>query len=199
MPKKSIKKCLLNLHCKGLGAITRSDSCRVLKTVHFGIGDISKCWMDDHFVKIFVFFTIWSTNGSLLGVHQWFLWVNQWFLWVNQWFPCWGEPMAPLFGWTGGSLVGEDQNHFPPAGGLPQALFFGQKLRFRWKNDVFAFYKGCQQSYREPFINFLALLGHSQRKSWFYHFFQKIFKKDIFLEISVFHSPDFSLGNFHDF
>ena len=127
------------------------------------------------------------TNGSLLGVHQW--------------FPSWGAPMAPLLGWTNGSLVGEDQNHFPPAGGLPQALFFvfaqnsfskgktsfpsagglpqaffffAQKWRFRWKNGVFAFYKGCQQSYREPFINFLFLLGHSQRKIWFYHFKKKL-------------------------
>ena len=112
-----IGKSVLNPHFKGFGAITRSDSCRVLKTVHFGIGDISKCWMDDHFVKILVFFTIWSTNGSLLGVHQWFLWVNQWFLWVNQWFPCWGEPMAPLFGWTNGSLVGEYQ--WLPSGHTP--------------------------------------------------------------------------------
>ena len=38
-----------------------------------------------------------------------------------------GEPMVPLLESTNGSLVGEDQNHFPPAGGLPQALFFGTK------------------------------------------------------------------------
>ena len=100
MRKKRWGKSFLNLHFKGFGAITRSDSCRVLKTVHFGIGDISKCWMDDYFVKILVFFKIWSTNGSLLGVNQWFLWVNQWFLWVNQWFPCWRAPMAPLLGRT---------------------------------------------------------------------------------------------------
>ena len=30
-----------------------------------------------------------------------------------------GEPMVPLLESTNGSLVGEDQNHFPPAGGLP--------------------------------------------------------------------------------
>ena len=87
----------------------------------------------------------------------------------------------------GPNSVSLGKGPFSSAGGLPQALFFGQKWRFRWKNDVFAFYKGCQQSYREPFINFLALLGHSQRKSWFYHFLQKIFKKDIFLEMFIFH------------
>ena len=114
--KKRSTKSLLNPHFKGFGAITRSDSCRVLKTVHFGIGDISKCWMDDHFVNIFVFFTIWSTNGSLLGVHQWFLW-------VNQWFPCWGEPMASLFGWTNGSFVGVNQ--WLPSWGAPMVPFLG--------------------------------------------------------------------------
>ena len=74
----------------------------------------------------------------------------------------------------GPNSVSLGKGPFSSAGGLPQALFF------RWKNDVFAFYKGCQQSYREPFINFLSLLGHSQRKSWFYHFFKKSSKKTFF-------------------
>ena len=128
MRKKSIEKSLLKLHFKGFGAITRSDSCRVLKTVHFGIGDISKCWMDDHFVKILVFFTIWSTNGSLLGVHQWFLWVNQWFLWVNQWFPCWRAPMAPLLGRTKTIFLRLEacrRRFF-----LPKIAFLGEKHHF---------------------------------------------------------------------
>ena len=66
----------------------------------------------------------------------------------------------------------------------------------RWKNDVFAFYKGCQQSYREPFINFLFLLGHSQRKMWFYHFFQKIFEKKIFYKFLFSINRIFRLGIF---
>ena len=44
-----------------------------------------------------------------------------------------GEPMVPLLESTNGSLVGEDQNHFPPAGGLPQALFFAQNSVSRGK------------------------------------------------------------------
>ena len=73
--------------------------------------------MDDRFVKIWVFFTIWSTNGSLLGVHQWYpSWsapmvpllgcTNGTLLGVHQWYPCWGEPLAPLLGSTNGSLRG---------------------------------------------------------------------------------------------
>ena len=92
--------------------------------------------------------------------------------------------------------VSPGKGQFSSAGGLPQALFFSQKWRFLWKNVVFAFYKGCQQSYREPFINFLALLGHSQRKSWFYHFFQKIFKKDILKKILFSINRSFRLGIF---
>ena len=101
--KKSMKKSFLNLRFWCFGAKTRSDSCRILKTVHFGIGDISKCSMDAHLVRILVFFTIWSTNGSLVG--------------VNQWLLCWGEPMAPLLRWTNGSLVGVNQ--WLPSGHAP--------------------------------------------------------------------------------
>ena len=48
----------LNIHFKGFGAISRSRGCRVLKTVHFGIGDIPKCPTDESFIRIVVFFAI---------------------------------------------------------------------------------------------------------------------------------------------
>ena len=51
-------KSLLKLHFKGFGAISRPRACRILKTVHFGIGDVPKCPTDDRFMKIFVFFAI---------------------------------------------------------------------------------------------------------------------------------------------
>ena len=56
--KKWSTKSFLNLHFKGFGAITRSDSNRALKTVHFGIGEVPKCPTDDRFMKIWVFFAI---------------------------------------------------------------------------------------------------------------------------------------------
>ena len=55
--KKSTKS-LLNPHFKGFGAISRPRACRILKTVHFGIGDVPKCPTDDRFMKILVFFAI---------------------------------------------------------------------------------------------------------------------------------------------
>ena len=61
MRKKSIEKSLLNLHFKGFGAISRSDSNRALQTVHFGIGEVPKCPTDNRFMKILLFFAILVT------------------------------------------------------------------------------------------------------------------------------------------
>ena len=58
MAKKLIRESLLNLHFKGFGALKRSFSCRVFKTVHFGIGEFPKAPTDDRFVKILEFFAI---------------------------------------------------------------------------------------------------------------------------------------------
>ena len=161
MRKNTSTKSLLNPHFKGFGAITRSDSCRSCFSVHFRLGIIAKCWIDDHVVKIMMFFAVFSAKK--VGILDIF----------------WLAACRRRF-FFGPNSVSLGKGPFSSAGGLPQALFFWQKWRFRWKNDVFAFYKGCQQSYREPFINFLFLLGHSQRKIWFYHFFSKIFKKEFF-------------------
>ena len=110
--------------------------------------------MNDHFVTILVFFAVFSAKK--VGILDLF--------WLaacrRRFFFC---PNSVSLG----------KGPFSSAGGLPQAFFLGQKRRFRWKNDVFAFYKGCQQSYMEPLINFLALLGHSQRKIWLGHFCQE--------------------------
>ena len=153
--KKRSKKSFLNFHFWGFGAKTRSDSCRSCFSDHFGRVDVPFRPMDDHFVTIWVFFAV--SSAKKVGILDLF----------------WLAACRRRF-FFGPNSVSLGKGPFSSAGGLPQALFFGKKWRFRWKNDVFAFYKGCQQSYREPFINFLALLGHSQRKSWFYHFFQKI-------------------------
>ena len=57
--KKMIRKIsLLTPRFNGLGALKRSFSCRVFKTVHFGIGEVPKAPTDDRFVKIFVSFAI---------------------------------------------------------------------------------------------------------------------------------------------
>ena len=51
-------KSVLNLHFKGFGAITRSDSCRSCFSDHFGRVAVRFRPMDDHFVTILVFFAI---------------------------------------------------------------------------------------------------------------------------------------------
>ena len=68
------KKSLLNLHFKGFGTITPSDSNRALKTVHFGIGDVQKAPTATRFNPILAFFSILArTNGCLVGENQWLL------------------------------------------------------------------------------------------------------------------------------
>ena len=101
-------KSLLNPHFKGFGAITRSDSCRSCFSVHFRLGIIAKCWMDDHFVKIFMFFAVFSAKK--IGILD--------FFWLaacrRRFFFC-------------PNSVSPGKGPFSSAGGLPQALFFCQK------------------------------------------------------------------------
>ena len=66
--KNRSTKSLLNPHFKGFGAITRSDSCRSCFSVHFRLGIIAKCWIDDHFVKILLFFAVF------FGKKKWAFW-----------------------------------------------------------------------------------------------------------------------------
>ena len=102
-------KSLLNLHFKGFGAITRSDSCRSCFSVHFRLGIIAKCWIDDHFVKILMFFPVFSVKK--VGILDLF----------------WLAACRRRF-FFGPNSVSPGKGQFSSAGGLPQALFFLLKM-----------------------------------------------------------------------
>ena len=90
---------------------------------------------------------------SPLGVAPLLGWTSGSFVGVNQWLPCWDEPMAPLLGRTktiflrleacrrrfflAQNSVSKGKTPFPSAGGLPQALFYGQKFHFLIKKCNF--------------------------------------------------------------
>ena len=118
-------KSLLNLHFKGFGAITRSDSCRSCFSDHFGRVDVPFRPTDDHFVTILVFFAVFSAKK--VGILDLF----------------WLAACRRRF-FLGPNSVSPGKGPFSSAGGLPQAPFFlaknnvfGGKMMFlRFIRDV---------------------------------------------------------------
>ena len=69
-----MKKSIFNHHFKGFGAITRSFSCRALKTVHIGTGEVPKAPTDDRFMKILKFFGIFGRSaGAFFAQNGYFI------------------------------------------------------------------------------------------------------------------------------
>ena len=75
-----------------------------------------------------------------------------------------GEPMVPLLESTNGSLVGEDQNHFPPAGGLPQALFFLPKIAFLGEKHHFPRLAACRRRFFMVKNDHFGVAGAARRE-----------------------------------
>ena len=88
--KQRSTKSLLNLHFKGFGVITRSDSNRALKTVHFGIGEVPKCPTDDRFMEIWAFLAIFHGWRAPFFCQKW-----QFLAW-NHFPPTGLLPQAPF-------------------------------------------------------------------------------------------------------
>ena len=104
-------KSLLNPHFNGFGAITRSGFCWSCFSDHFGRVDVRFRPMDDHFVTILMFFAVFSAKK--IGILD-----NFWLAACRRRF------------FFGPNSVSLGKGPFSSAGGLPQALFFGQKWRF---------------------------------------------------------------------
>ena len=94
----------------------------------------------EDFCVLGAFHHLGCTNGTLLGMHQWYpCWgapmvpflgcTNGTLLGVHQWYPSWGAPMVPFLGCTSGTLVGVNQ--WLPCWGAPMAPFGARPLRGR--------------------------------------------------------------------
>ena len=163
LSKKLTLKSLLNLHFNGFGAISPLRGCRSCFSVHFGPGDVQKAPTATCFKPILMFFTIFLRWRVAAGA---FFWPKLAFLWEKPFSSSWRLAAGAFFFAPKYCFLGKktiflqlaacrrrlflaqneffDQNHFPPAGPLPQALFFsvknnilGEKSNFLGSKHVF--------------------------------------------------------------